>query len=75
MFLQEKLKKLIMWMGGRCENQLTEETTHLISKTVFSDKYIVCCYTKFLYKIFQKQNEIYDFFTESCYFWLSYHEK
>lgn len=36
---KEKLKEKIQWMGGTYSNVLTEETTHLISDTVLSDKY------------------------------------
>ncbi|XP_038209375.1 DNA topoisomerase 2-binding protein 1 isoform X2 [Zerene cesonia] len=37
---KENIKKKVHWMGGIYSTVLTEETTHLISDTVLSDKYI-----------------------------------
>ncbi|XP_026726521.1 DNA topoisomerase 2-binding protein 1 [Trichoplusia ni] len=37
---KEEIKKKVHWMGGIYNTVLTDDTTHLISDTVLSDKYI-----------------------------------
>ncbi|XP_045485760.1 DNA topoisomerase 2-binding protein 1 isoform X1 [Pieris rapae] len=37
---KENIKRKVQWMGGIYSTVLTEETTHLVSDTVLSDKYI-----------------------------------
>ncbi|CAH0722991.1 unnamed protein product, partial [Brenthis ino] len=37
---KEHIKQRVQWMGGLYNTVLTEDTTHLISDTVLSDKYI-----------------------------------
>lgn len=37
---KEHIKKKVHWMGGLYSTVLTDETTHLVSDTVLSDKYI-----------------------------------
>ncbi|XP_045456996.1 DNA topoisomerase 2-binding protein 1-like [Melitaea cinxia] len=37
---KEKIKQRVHWMGGLYSTVLTEDTTHLVSDTVLSDKYI-----------------------------------
>ncbi|XP_064076968.1 DNA topoisomerase 2-binding protein 1 isoform X2 [Vanessa tameamea] len=37
---KEKIKQKVQWMGGLYSTVLTEDTTHLVSDTVLSDKYI-----------------------------------
>ncbi|CAG9108313.1 unnamed protein product [Plutella xylostella] len=37
---KESIKRKVQWMGGIYSNALTDETTHLVSDSVLSDKYI-----------------------------------
>ncbi|XP_050354727.1 DNA topoisomerase 2-binding protein 1-B isoform X2 [Nymphalis io] len=37
---KERIKQKVQWMGGLYSTVLTEDTTHLVSDTVLSDKYI-----------------------------------
>lgn len=47
---QEKIKKKVFWMGGIYSAVLTDETTHLVSDTVLSDKYVVSRSLFFFYR-------------------------
>lgn len=40
---QDKIKQRVHWMGGIYSAVLTDDTTHLVSNTVLSDKYVVSC--------------------------------
>ena len=44
-WLQEKLQKLVLWMGGLTMKAFTEDVTHLVAGVVGSKKYLVrpCC--------------------------------
>ncbi|KAI5638569.1 twin BRCT domain-containing protein [Phthorimaea operculella] len=37
---KDKIKKKVFWMGGIYNSVLTDDTTHLVSDTVLSDKYM-----------------------------------
>ena len=39
--LQEKLQKLVLWMGGLTMKAFTEDVTHLVAGVVGSKKYLV----------------------------------